>query len=448
MASSEERGWYPRRWWNWWATVTSAVSVALLMSGCAPGGGSVLTLSTPTPTPTMCTSHAETTAQARTVSQQLYGQIGSRADGALSDLRYPLGLPNEDFVASLGNPPHPGYSVFSPNGKYLATDVLLEGPNIVSAYPYVINTATHLATRLPVPASVNVDGAYYNEWLRERSLAWVDDHTLLFFAGANTNTTVTQGSRGTRVFIYNMATGSASLLSGVTAAAGGIVRCGILYYQEVTPLAPYGPVGWLKGKALLHRYDLRTRTEIGAPIGLGETFGFGGWESHFDGPGWDVSADGHLLVYQQTRVIAASDRLVMTSQFMRANPDGSGGARILMAASPSVTMLISISPANKLVAATDGDVDALRDPEATGLISDSMTVVGSTTAGSSVEYFSIIGTVLPAWTVGDRFLASRADSSAINGIGATIYSYRFDGASTSAPTSVATDATYPATLIV
>ena len=360
MAALQTHGRRPRRWVSWGASVASALAVTLAIGGCAPGDGGPL--STPPPTAAVCTSRAETTAQARVVAQQLNGQIGSAADTALSAFAYPLGLPNEDFIVSIGNLPHPGYSVFSPDGAYLATNVLLEGPNIVSAYPYVVNTLTHAATRIPVPTTLNVDGAYYNEWLRERSLTWVDDHTLVFFAGANTNTTIVNGSQGTRVFIYDITTHAVHALSNITAAAGGIARCGVLYYQEVTPLAPFGPEGWMRGKVFLHRYDLVTHSEIGVPITLGETFGFGGAESHFDGPGWDVSADGRRLVYQETRVSATTDRLVMTSRFISANPDGSHAARILVTAAPSVTMLIAISPTMQLVAATDGDVEALTDP--------------------------------------------------------------------------------------
>lgn len=422
-------------------TMASALAVSVLISGCAPGGGGGGV--TPPPT-TACASPVATTAQAHVVGQQLYGHVGSAADTTLSDFHYPLGLPNEDFVVSIGNPPHPGYSVFSPDGRYLATTILLEGPNIVSAYPYVIDTTTHVATRLPIPATLNVDGAYYNEWLRERSLAWADNHTVLFFAGANTNTTIVNGSSGTRVFIYDVATHSASTLGGVTTAAGGIVRCGVLYYQEVSPLEAFGPDGWMRGKSKLHRFDLRTRTEIGSPMLMGETFAFGGAESHFDGPGWDVSPNGLHLVYQQTQVTAATDRLVMTSQFISANTDGSGAERILTPAAPSVTMLISISPTNQLVAATDGDVEALTDPTASP--SDALTVVGSIAAGSSAESFTPVGTVLPAWAPGDIFYASRVDATAINGIGSTIYRYHYDGSGSGTATVETTGATYPVTL--
>lgn len=131
----------------------SLLAVILAAGACAPGGTSGST-STPPPgsttlTPVSCNTRATTTAIVWDEGRQIHGGVGGSAPTQLSSFSYPLGLPDEGFE---GNPIVPGFLAVAPDGAHIAVDEAVFVPFTEELYPYVVDTATHAATRVLLPA--------------------------------------------------------------------------------------------------------------------------------------------------------------------------------------------------------------------------------------------------------------------------------------------------------
>jgi hypothetical protein len=129
---------------------TLTVVLVLALAACSatsastPPAGAIATA-----TPPPCNTHATTTAVVWDEGQQIHGGIGGAAPSQLSSFRYPLGLPDEGFD---GNRTVPGFLAVSPDDAHIAVDENVFVPFIQDIYPYVVDTATHVVTRVILPA--------------------------------------------------------------------------------------------------------------------------------------------------------------------------------------------------------------------------------------------------------------------------------------------------------
>jgi len=334
-------------------------------------------------------------AEAWVTGQQVSGTIGGAGTTVLSDFHYPLGIPDENAV---GNSPYPAFITIAPDARHLAVVIAQVVPFAVEYNPYIVDTSTHAVTSLPPTARISVA----SEAVPQRILAWADNNTLLIFSGS-----ASRGSSSPSALSYDVSTSSLSSLPGLAASpVEGEVRCGILYYLEYTAFNPIpGDTSgnhYQHGTGRLHRYDLSTHSEIGSPITLGDTSTYGGAEGQILSMGWDVSADGLHLVYQQTTAtLGGSSGLITSSQFFAANSDGSGAHPILNTA-PSVTSndmtYMTISP--------DGSHVAVANANPTpNVATDSL-------SGGSVRVYAPDAVGQPAWLADSSgFDVTQSDSS-------------------------------------
>jgi hypothetical protein len=240
--------------------------------------------------------------------------------------------------------------------RYLA--VGFNAGTVAAVYPYLLDTKTHTTSPLPFPtAGYQLPQA---SWTRGRTFAWADSHTLLFFYGGNT---AAQGSAGP-TYRYDVNTKKLALMPGVHHAAEGVVRCSTLFYLELTPTTDFlgerNGYNVYQGSALLHRYDLKTNSEIGQPITIGPTMKIslatpGGFPSDPVVPTWNVSSDGTLLAYPQEAIDVTA---MLTQRYVIANADGTN-ARLFVPPTRSVptnTWNMEISPNDQYVLiAADAD---------------------------------------------------------------------------------------------
>jgi hypothetical protein len=267
----------------------------------------------------------------------------------LSDFHYPLGIgrgnPTSDDFVELSP-----FMAWSPDARYLVVGFeVIESPLL---FPYLVDTVTHTTTPIPVPKDATNQPLH--SWPGAWTFAWADTHTLLLFYGGNV---LNQGSSGP-TYSYDVTTKTLSQLPGITDAAEGVVRCSTLFYLSLTPLTtqvgedPQDGYTYYSGTALLHRYDLKTQTELGQPVTLGATLAFTGpMTSNAGAPPWDVSAGGKLLVYEPTAVDKTDPTrpFLTTQQLVAANVDGSN-ARTLSTTEGGP--YITISPDSRFVAFT------------------------------------------------------------------------------------------------
>lgn len=350
------------------------VLLVLSLSACSSTGGATRygagappaangQKATATPALAPCATHAAATAEAWVSNKQVVGSINGGPETVLSTFTYPLGLPNEgqfgdDALTAIA---------WAPDARHLVVAVAVSEPYVEALYPYIVDTNTHTVTRVTLPASAL---ASERESVH-RVFAWADDHTLLIFGGFGGGG---NGSGGTVTYRYDMSQNSLTPLPGVKAAYEGVARCSTLFYLEVSPLAQMSGSTSSKGSALLHRYNLTTQSEIGAPITLGDTSTFQGAEGDVSLLGWDASLDGTKIVYQQTSVsVNSNQQPVIASKFFAAAADGSHATQILTSATANTQAFLAISPDGQLVAVTN----ALPTP----------TVLSGNLSGGTAHYY-------------------------------------------------------------
>jgi hypothetical protein len=339
-------------------------------------------------------------------NRQIYGSINGGPNQTISTFKYPLGLQYEDVFG----PTKPTYTTWSPDGKHLATLVAVTVPESIYSYPYVVNTITRATTRVHLPSNMEMRSPSYMEWARERSLAWANNNTLLIFGVTPAPLEIggTAASQTTS-YSYNIATNTLTPLPGVTTALQGVVRCYTLFVFEMSAMTQFelcesfvNPQYWYVGSADLRRYTLIGNHFIGQPISLGTTaacpdYFAGGQEAM----GWDVSATGQSLVYQQLNVqpgpiVNPNLQLVnlqTTSQFEVAplTVAGAGPAtQILIGAVSNFNAMIAIAPNQKMVAVVA--TDQLDDSSPSN-----PSVYAGPTGGSAISTYTPGAGGLPAW---------------------------------------------------
>jgi hypothetical protein len=164
-----------------------------------------------------------------------------------------------------------------------------------------------------------------------------------------------------------------------------MARCGVLFYMDFTDriTLPDGDHTRVFNERI-HRYNLASHTEIGAPLTISDAYTWGGAEGDIFYAGWDVSRDGTRVAWQHATVTAGQ---VITSTFQSATADGGGLGAILsgppVATAHAMTYL-AISADGRLVAVTNA--------------APSPTVVtGSITGGGGIRYYTPDAGAPPAW---------------------------------------------------
>jgi hypothetical protein len=353
-----------------------------LSTGATTGGAS--TGPTPTPTPPPCATRASATAEAWVQSRQVQGHIGGGAVTTLSNFVYPLGLPSEP--ASDPHSPFLNNIVWAPDARHLAVDVSIYGTDSApQAYPYVVDTATHAVTRVPGSTGSSVGAG--------RNLAWADDHTLLILTGDTPAGGHLPGGAPTAYYSYDITTTALTTLPGIAhGATDGVVRCSTLYYMEVTPMAVIGMSSLgqniYQGTARLHRYDLATHAELGAPVVFSQTWDEDGSFGSYQWAGWDAAADNSRIAYQQMQVTytAGANGPTVHSHFFAANPDGSAATSILDTPVPVTSTTpadLAISPNGALVAVTRAN--------------PTPNIASGNMAGGGVRFYTPDAASAPAW---------------------------------------------------
>jgi hypothetical protein len=246
------------------------------------------------------------------------------------------------------------------------------------------------------------------EWARERSIAWADNDDLLIFAVMPSPQEIGgTGASQTTSYRYNLTAHTLTPVSGVTSALQGVVRCNTLYYLELSQMkqlelcnqfsvADY----WFLGGADMRRYDLLTQTPVGQPYSLGNTSSCPGfYDGAVEGMGWDVTADGKALVYQQTLIhpgpiVNPTSQLVKLqteSRFMVVDASNPGTpTQILGGAVSNSNAYLAISPDQKSVAVVATDSLTIADP------SNALVYTGSMSGGGANPHDPTAGG-LPAW---------------------------------------------------
>jgi hypothetical protein len=348
-----------------------------------------------------CSARPTATAIAWDENGQVHGSINGASPNTLSTFKHPLGLPGE----SGDNPARLGALAVAPDAAHVAVEMLVPGldaPGV--SYPYLVDAATHAVTRIALPRYPSALGQ------TGRLFAWVDAHTLIVFAGVGSGSeSDTPG--GPATYRYDLTTGSATRLPGMANAVEGAVHCSTVYWLGLSSLAAVGQymgAVYYRGHVQLHRYDLATGKEIGQPLALGETAANDGGPWGVDWPGWDVSADGTRIVYQQMHITFDGMQDIASSTFRLANADGSD-SRIIFAG-PLTVMLagaarLAISPDGRQVALTESPTN----PAA---------VSGAVAGSDGFKSYSPAGIGQPAWLPdGTGFVATaKADPSFAAGI--------------------------------
>ena len=308
------------------ALVFALVSLATL-SGCSSSsagpGTPTAAQGTSTALPKLCASGITNFSMAFTDGQNLSGYLGVPGDlpagiaTPLSNFVYPLGIPDENAV---GNAPAPAMSVFSPDASHLATAIEQAVPFTEEYDPYVVDTATHAVTKIPLPSPIEIA----NSDRIPRMLTWADNHTLIIFANPSLSGDLTGPA-----YSYDLTTSKLTPLPKLRGAIEGVVRCGVVFYLTVGAFSPLSPADANQTQVAgtyINRYDLSTNTAIGAPIKIGEASTWAGAEGTVDYAGWDVSQDGLHIAYQTEHVTAGP---TIASTWFAANADGTGAVTIL-----------------------------------------------------------------------------------------------------------------------
>jgi hypothetical protein len=378
-----------------------ALTAALL--GCAVGettnSGSTTSTTpaaSPTATLTPCATRATTTGVvwSQKGDNQIHGSLGVAAPSALSAFTYPLAPPAAPSYVDAG----PAQISLAPDGKHMA--VLQEQFLPSSDAPpqfilFSVDTTSHAATRIA------------NVGTRADLAGWADTKTLLYTQSPFWPSHVATEN----LHFYDIATHADSTISGVNGVAKAQVRCSTLYWSEYTPASGIG-------KEKLHRHNLTTHTEIGAPIDLGKAFrlpsDFAGPDSITGGGDWDVSADNTTLVWQRldtVTVASSGDAVIGASVYQKAAADGSGAVTILAGAPATArthVASLALSPTATQVA----------------LAAEGVMVSGDIAGGATRSYTpTSTFTAAPDWLPdGSGFLADIFTGSATN-----IYQYNVSG---------------------
>lgn len=397
--------------------------LAIPLAGCAMGGQSGGTGSPTPPTSATCSTTATATAHSWVnADRQIVGSLNGGGTAQFSNFVYPLGLPGEDVFA----PTRPGFTTWAPDGRHLATLLEVVGPpGVITSYPYVVDTSTQIATRVQLPTGMQMMSPTEMEWARERSVAWADKDTLLIFAVAPNEIGGPDASQATS-YRYTISTQTLTPLPGITTALQGSVRCGILFYLELDQMkqfqvcqrfSPTSADYWYVGGASLRRYDLATQAQIGQPYYLGMT---SSCPQEFDGEadamGWDVTADGTALVYQQPIVLPGpqtgpSPYPVQTSSTFKMVNLGNAGSptQILVGATSNANAYLAISPDQKTVALVTTDSLLIGNP------SSPLVYTGSSSGGTASAHDPSAGG-LPAWNADSKGFDTSALWSEVPGV--------------------------------
>jgi hypothetical protein len=211
-------------------------------------------------------------------------------------------------------------------------------------------------------------------------------------------------------YSYNITTQTMTPLPGVTTALQGVTRCHTLFIFELSAMSQYElcetfmmtPNYWYVGKADLQRYSLLGNHYVGQTIPLGTTASCPDYfDDGVEAMGWDVSANGYKLVYQQLSIQPGPiidpthfyTKLKTISQFEMAPLNGvSAGpaTQILTGAVSNFNAFIAIAPdqTNAAVVATDQlDISSPSYPSV---------YVGPIT-GSAISTYTPGAGGLPAW---------------------------------------------------
>jgi hypothetical protein len=144
-----------------------------------------------------------------------------------------------------------------------------------------------------------------------------------------------------------------SSITAYSLAEDGVLRGNIFFFSVLTASHPT-----LAGTFLLKRFDLTTHMVLPGKILLGSNYACATGERgcllvDASAPGFDVSADGAQVVYQQISPTASLDvphEGIASSQFFFANADGSGASRIASFATAQAMTRIQLAPTGRLVA--------------------------------------------------------------------------------------------------
>ena len=308
-------------------------------------------------------------------------------------------------------PTRPGFTTWAPDGKRLATLLEVTTPGGIMSYPFVVDTTTHAATQVQLPANMQMASPIEMEWARERSITWADNNDLVIFSvmpapleigGTSASTTTT--------YRYTLSTQALTPLPGVTSAIQGVVRCDTLFYLELLQMKQFqscapGPGNttfyWYLGGARLRHYSLSAQAPIGQPDDLGETASCPDfYHGEVDAMGWDVTANGKTLAYQRTLVAGGQvnnppgyPAVKTTSQFQVVTFSSPGTPTpILTGAVSNANAYLAISPDQKRVAVVASNslligVPATPDPHV---------YTGSLSGGAATPHDPSAGG-LPAW---------------------------------------------------
>jgi hypothetical protein len=140
---------------------------------------------------------------------------------------------------------------------------------------------------------------------------------------------------------------------------------------------------------------------VGQPYRLGHTSSCPDYyDGAVDAMGWDVTADGKALVYQQTSDLAGSLAIIppsstttvqTDSKFMLVDLSNPGSpTQILMGAKSIANAYLAISPDQQTVAVVAADTVDIGNP------SNAPVYTGSISGGSAISYTPSAGG-LPAW---------------------------------------------------
>lgn len=381
---------------------------ATILSGCGASSG-ITPAGTP---PSVLNQVCGTTPTAKAHSwvdsnRQIVGTINGGPVSQISNFTYPLGLPFEDVIA----PTRPGFTAWAPDGKHLATLVEVTNPAGVMSYPFVVDTTTHVATQVQLPANMQMASPIEMEWARERSITWADNNDLLIFAVMPAPLEIGgTGASKTTTYRYNLTTQALTLLPGVTTAIQGVVRCDTLFYLELAQMKQFqacapGPGNttfyWFLGGASLVRYSLTTQTQVGQPYSLGETASCPDYyHGEVDAMGWDVTADGKRLVYQRTVIAGGTlnnppgyPAVKTTSEFQVVAINNPGTPTpILAGAVSNANAYLAIAPDQKQVAAVASNSLLIGIPSTP----DPLVYAGFLNGGAATKHDPSAGG-LPAW---------------------------------------------------
>jgi len=378
--------------------VATLALLGVAATGCAVGGttaASTTPTASPTATPIPCATRATTTGIVwiEKGDKQIHGGVGGPAPAALSTFAYPLTPAEPGYVDS-----GPVQVSLAPDGKHMAVLQAQIIPNSDAPQQYIlfsVDTATHAATRIA------------NVGMRVALMGWADMKTLLYTQSPFWPSHVATEN----LHFYDIASHADSTISGVKGVTKAEVRCSTLYWSEYAP-------GSGIGKELLHRYNLTTHAEIGAPLDLGTAFRlpseFAGPDSITGGGDWDISADNTTLVWQKlgtVTVASSGDAVIGTSTYQKAAADGSGATAILAgapAAARTHVASLALSPMGTQVALAaevvmvSGEIAATRSytpssgfsaapawlPDGSGFLADIFS--GSTT---NIYQYSVTGSL-------------------------------------------------------